>query len=53
MGSLTQNLQQFLMTWQEIPEFFAGFDLVSQEDKGFPLIDFLGKVGFTSFSNIP
>ena len=26
-----------------MPGFFAGFDLVAQEDKGYPLIDFIGK----------
>jgi len=41
-STIEQDLENALLLKQEIPEFFAGFDLVSQEDKGFPLIDFLG-----------
>lgn len=34
---------------REMPEYFAGFDLVGQEDKGRPLIDFIPE--FTAVTN--
>jgi len=40
-STVVTDLEVAKVLQAELPEFFAGFDLVAQEDKGFPLVDFV------------
>lgn len=41
VANLTTTLEKAFAIKEEMPEFFAGIDLVGQEDLGRPLVDFL------------
>ena len=48
-STVEQDLQVARDLKELMPEFFAGFDLVAQEDIGYPLADFIGTFSVKTF----